>query len=187
MSNFDPAISAWRRQMLAAGIKSPALLDELESHLREDVEQGMRSGSTAQAAFETAVQRMGQADVLKAEFKRAGKMNGFSRINHNRLYATVLMVFLITLNLLNLVPTRGLSGMQLSAWLEQGGGKNASNGLLGIYSEFTSGGFERCALGGLDIIPVFFRPWAAALGVFYSLAVGLTLCSRILHPPRAAD
>ena len=39
MFNLDQSITEWRRQMLAAGIKTPALLDELESHLRDDVRQ----------------------------------------------------------------------------------------------------------------------------------------------------
>ena len=39
MNNFDPDIAAWRRQLIAAGIKSAEVLDELESHLREDIER----------------------------------------------------------------------------------------------------------------------------------------------------
>jgi hypothetical protein len=37
MFNLDSAIIEWRRKIISAGIKSPDLLDELESHLREDV------------------------------------------------------------------------------------------------------------------------------------------------------
>jgi len=182
MFDLDQAIAEWRRQMLSAGIKSPVPLEELEIHLREDVEQGMRSGLTAQAAFETAVQRMGQADGLKAEFKKAGKTNGYCRINHNRIYVTALIVFLITWQFLNLVPTPGLDSRALVAYFQTGGGKNLGGGLMGIYSMFTGGGFERCSVGSLAILPVFLRPWAAALCLFYSLAAGLALCARILHP-----
>ncbi|HEX4265160.1 MAG TPA: hypothetical protein VH597_12540 [Verrucomicrobiae bacterium] len=45
--NLDPAITEWRRKMAAGGIKSPAVVDELESHLHEDVEQQMRAGTSA--------------------------------------------------------------------------------------------------------------------------------------------
>ena len=72
MFNLDQAIMEWRRQMLGAGIKAPALLDELESHLREDVERRMKSGLSVQEAFDTAVQRIGQASALKAEFAKVG-------------------------------------------------------------------------------------------------------------------
>src|SRR2546427_8682508 len=70
MFNLDQAIADWRRQMLAAGIKTPVPLNELESHLRDDVEQQVRSGGNAQQAFESAVQRIGQAGALKGEFAK---------------------------------------------------------------------------------------------------------------------
>jgi hypothetical protein len=72
MFNFDRAIAEWRRQMAANGIKSFAVLDELESHLREDMEQQIHLGLSAKQAFEVAVQRMGQASELKAEFAKVG-------------------------------------------------------------------------------------------------------------------
>jgi len=46
--NFEENISAWRRQMLDAGIKTPVPLDELEIHLREEIEQRMKSGMEEQ-------------------------------------------------------------------------------------------------------------------------------------------
>lgn len=70
MFNLDTAITEWRRQMLAAGIKTPVPLEELESHLRDDIEQQVQSGLTAQQAFEIAVRRIGQAQSLKIEFKK---------------------------------------------------------------------------------------------------------------------
>jgi hypothetical protein len=182
MFDLEQSIAQWRRQMLSAGIKNPVPLEELEIHLREDVERGMRSGVAAQAAFEAAVQRMGQADGLKAEFKKAGKTNGYSRINHNLIYVTALTVFLITWQFLNLVPTPGLDSRALAAYFQTGGGKNLGGGLMGMYTMFTGGGFERCSVGSLAMLPVFLRPWAVALCLFYSLAAFLALCARILHP-----
>ena len=57
--------------MLAAGIKTPVPLEELESHLREDVEQQMRSGLSTQQAFGIAIKKIGPAPELKMEFKKA--------------------------------------------------------------------------------------------------------------------
>jgi len=74
MFNLDESISEWRRQMLAAGIKTPVPLNELESHLRDDVEQQMRSGLSAHQAFAAAVQGIGQAAVLECEFGKVGGM-----------------------------------------------------------------------------------------------------------------
>ncbi len=70
MFNLERSIEEWRRQMLDAGIKTPVPLEELESHLRDDIEQQMRSGSSAQQAFEIAAGRIGQANPLKIEFKK---------------------------------------------------------------------------------------------------------------------
>jgi hypothetical protein len=72
MFNLEQSIAEWRRQMLDAGIKAPALLDELESHVREDVEQQMKAGLNPQKAFDAAVRRIGHARALKLEFKKAG-------------------------------------------------------------------------------------------------------------------
>src|SRR5271157_5070374 len=59
MFNLEQSISEWRRQMLAVGIKTPVPLEELESHLRDEIEQQMRSGLNAQQAIE-----------IKSEFKK---------------------------------------------------------------------------------------------------------------------
>ena len=71
MFNLDHAIDEWRRQMSAGGIKAESVLDELESHLREDVERQMRSGADAEKAFETAVKKIGAASELRKEFKKS--------------------------------------------------------------------------------------------------------------------
>ncbi len=76
MFNLEQAISEWRGQMLAAGIKTPVPLEELEIHLREDVERQVRSGTTAQQALEIAVRKIGQADALGKEFTKAGQSAG---------------------------------------------------------------------------------------------------------------
>src|SRR5213082_2006696 len=74
MFDLNQAIVAWRRQMLAAGLKTSALLDELESHLREDVEQQIKAGLSAQQAFEAAVQHIGNANMLRKEFEKVAEM-----------------------------------------------------------------------------------------------------------------
>ncbi len=70
MFNLEQAIKNWRQQMLDEGIKSPAVLDELESHLREDVERQTRSDIDGAASFKAAVERIGQSSLLKAEFAK---------------------------------------------------------------------------------------------------------------------
>jgi hypothetical protein len=71
MFNLEPSIAEWRRQMLAAGIKAPVPLDELETHLREEFERQIQSGKSAPEAFRIAMGKIGQAPVLKKEFQKA--------------------------------------------------------------------------------------------------------------------
>ena len=70
MFDLERSIAGWRRQMHSAGIKSPAVLLELESHLREAIENQVRSGATEQQAFETAVRLIGESDLLHTEFAK---------------------------------------------------------------------------------------------------------------------
>ena len=74
MFNLEQSISEWRGQMLSAGIRNPEIVEELESHLREDWARRVQSGASEQDAFEGAVQSVGQASLLKHEFaKLSGK------------------------------------------------------------------------------------------------------------------
>jgi hypothetical protein len=70
MFDLDRSIAGWRRQISAAGLESSESLDELESHLRDDVEARMRSGLIAEQAFAAAVREIGSARSLKYEFEK---------------------------------------------------------------------------------------------------------------------
>ena len=70
MYSLEQSIADWRRQTLAAGIKTPVPLEELEIHLREEIERQMKSGISAQEAFTGAVQQIGKADMMKNEFEK---------------------------------------------------------------------------------------------------------------------
>jgi len=93
MFDLNQAISDWRRQMLDSDIKTPVPLDELENHLRDDVEDQMRSGLNAQQAFDTAVLRIGRAGALRGEFSKAGGRRDGQRRRFMRIYYVVFPVF----------------------------------------------------------------------------------------------
>jgi hypothetical protein len=96
MFDLEQSIADWRKQMLAAGIQTPVPLDELETHLREEIEQQMKSGINSQQAFENSVHRIGHADELKSEFKKICGMKFPTRwmllwIGGNGLIVTVIL------------------------------------------------------------------------------------------------
>jgi hypothetical protein len=70
MFDVDGAISDWRRQLIANGVTTPEVLDELENHLREDVQTQVRMGVNIEIAFDIARERLGRGDTLQAEFKK---------------------------------------------------------------------------------------------------------------------
>jgi hypothetical protein len=61
--------------MLAAGIKSPVPLEELETHLREEIEWRIKSGLSERQAFEIAAQKIGEFEQIKTEFKKLAADN----------------------------------------------------------------------------------------------------------------
>src|SRR5665213_3241783 len=72
MFDLEKAIADWRQQMLAAGIKAPVPLEELEIHLREEIAQQSKAGLNEQDAFQAAIQRIEQARALKSVFAKTG-------------------------------------------------------------------------------------------------------------------
>jgi hypothetical protein len=70
MFNLEQSVADWRRQMLAAGIKTPVPLEELEIHLRDEIERQTKSGLDERQAFKIAVQQIGPREVLQLEFAK---------------------------------------------------------------------------------------------------------------------
>ena len=73
MFDLEKSIADWRQQMLDAGIKSPVPLEELENHLREEIEWQLRSGRSEPIAFAAAVRQIGGSAALKPEFAKVGE------------------------------------------------------------------------------------------------------------------
>ena len=72
MFNVEEEIKGWRRQLRASGIQSSEILDELESHLRDQIEEHMQSGKSAETAFKLALAQMGHSIPLGEEFSKLG-------------------------------------------------------------------------------------------------------------------
>lgn len=70
MFDLEQAISEWRRQMLAANIQSPVPLEELESHLLEDIAAFIAAGKPEHEAFRLATSRLGSPAAVRIEFDK---------------------------------------------------------------------------------------------------------------------
>jgi len=133
MFNLEQAIAEWRQQMLAAGIQTPVPLEELENHLREEVEQQTAMGLTPPAAFPIAVERVGQGNLLGAEFKKAGGVDR-ARLCQAANYFCALLLGVYVLVSLFAMSRNNLSRDEW--WL----GLAAQGSLLGlIYFVWTAG------------------------------------------------
>jgi hypothetical protein len=82
MFELEEAIASWRAQMAAAGLKCAGVLDELEAHLRDDLEQRTRAGLAQGEAFAAATRAMGDAEALQSEFEKATGEKRRSRIRN---------------------------------------------------------------------------------------------------------
>ncbi|HVV72613.1 MAG TPA: Clp protease N-terminal domain-containing protein [Verrucomicrobiae bacterium] len=72
MFDLSRAISNWRNTIVASGIR-PDALEELESHLLDEIEQRIGAGVGEEDAFHAAVALLGDVASLNAEF---GKLQG---------------------------------------------------------------------------------------------------------------
>jgi len=95
MFKLEQSIAEWRRKMLVAGIQTPVPLEELESHLREEIGEQIQSGMPEEQAFGIAVKNIGQAGPLKIEFKNAGFLNWFGDDKNTRINRAFALFWLI--------------------------------------------------------------------------------------------
>ena len=159
MFDLEQSISEWRQQMLAAGITS-SILDELESHLREEIKLHMKSGSNERDSFKVAVQNVGQASALTAEFRKARvpletqfiKLAGIASIAVASIYSLWTLLFLFSPETSLMMKVLGLIAVAttLLSW-------RYSHKFLPVIANHTTRtliGFG-CCLGGLIWIRLF--------------------------------
>jgi hypothetical protein len=94
MFEIETAIQEWRRQMSADGIRNSAVLQELEEHLRDDVEFQTDQGLDAAQAFERVKARLGPAKDLRREF---GKLQASLQIQTMKTKLIILLAVIAVL------------------------------------------------------------------------------------------
>jgi hypothetical protein len=88
MFDLELEIQRWRRELIANGLSSSEL-DELEDHLRTDIEEQMRSGVAERDAFGIAVERIGRSSQLNTQFDFASASAPATRRSGNNAAAIV--------------------------------------------------------------------------------------------------
>ena len=88
MANIEQLISGWRTR-LSARITNPSTLDELECHLREEMEKQKLAGLDEIAAFDAAAQSIGQPDALQLEFRKSGE----SALTADRIFGLLWFIY----------------------------------------------------------------------------------------------
>jgi hypothetical protein len=72
MFNLDEAIGQWRGTMACGGACTSSDLDELETHVRDQIDHLLSANLTEEEAFSVALHRLGNPEALRVEY---AKMN----------------------------------------------------------------------------------------------------------------
>lgn len=103
MFKLELALANWRRRMVACGFNSVDVLEEMESHLRDDIEAQVRSGVNEERAFELAIQRLGTPTELKEEFAKARQPEAAQRRTFLRYFYFICAIAAILIDLWTLI------------------------------------------------------------------------------------
>src|SRR4051794_12071260 len=111
MPDLESQIASWRSDMRASGIKSSETLDELEDHLRDDIERRMKLGAESQRAFEMGAESIGKPRSLRSEFQKLKLFETMSSSTHRRLQHTLVIIAMIAIFVGILLPILHKMGM----------------------------------------------------------------------------
>ena len=106
MFELESQIRKWRRHIQSAGSLGAQDVEELESHLRDSIDELTGRGVSVEEAFILSVRRMGDAEALHHEFAKIPTENVWrqllvpaadegARRRHRREVAVVLMLALL--------------------------------------------------------------------------------------------
>ena len=149
--------------MLAAGIKTPVPLEELESHLRDEIERQIKLGLSEQKAFEVSLLRIGQPEILGSEFKKSeGPLTKIIGI-----FAAIVGAVIISRILTEHPDAEHLRPKEQTAWLIAG----SVIALFGIGIALIKAGSDRGVVRRWKLVGVGYSIFASAFSIFLT-----TLC-----------
>src|SRR5438552_14127073 len=68
MFDLEQQMAEWRNRLASALGDDTRALDELESHLRDEIDGLVRKGNTLETAVQHAVAKLGESEMLAREF-----------------------------------------------------------------------------------------------------------------------
>ena len=88
MFDLDKAIAAWKRTLIYNRAFLGDDLDELEQHVRDQVEGLRAEGMSVEAAFRAAMREMGRFDTAEAEYRKVywGKLRRRREVIHELIW-----------------------------------------------------------------------------------------------------
>ena len=160
MSELDKRIEQWRARLAASETLSSAEINELESHLREEIAGLAKTGLSEAEAFLVARHRLGDAAELEGEFAKVyGHRRSLQRLSWMALGA---LLYLVAGYIAS-----GISqgGVMVATWL---GVRGYGLGLFGVAVKVTT-------LAGLFVLVwLFFRQedWTKLVRRLRTLSAG---------------
>jgi len=108
MFDLDTAIGAWRKSLVYKRSIMKEDLDELERHIRDEVEIQVTRGLTEEDAFRRSVRKMGSIPVIDSEYKKIywGKISRRRKIKQEFLWRMNMLKSYIVIALRLLVKQR---------------------------------------------------------------------------------
>lgn len=187
MPDLEALIGDWRQRMAAGGLDDPAVLDELESHLREQADELIRSGTDPEGAFRIAAGRIGEARALRPEFAKVERRR-VALFRNTPLALKILAAGFVLMGLsgLSFLPLLGLGSVSANV-----PGIISCTALCGVQFMIGAGLWQRrnfwrcCALGWAALYLLvgiaFLRPFGGVVGhfVFAGLDSRVDLAARI--------
>ena len=70
MFDLEQQIASWREQFVLALPNRSDVLDELESHLRDETDRLIRAGQSPEQAWQIATAKLGDAKTMAEEFAK---------------------------------------------------------------------------------------------------------------------
>jgi len=154
MFNLDRAIADWRRRAAAGGINSPGVLDELESHLRDDIEEQTGRGVDTREAFDSAILRIGKVKPLRAEFAKSTRARGHGRRRFARGVCFGSAAFVLLANTWSVIAL-GLGTLELLGGLTVVAAVAAYLASLPFLDQWLSRPAHARIMGGIKVAAVF--------------------------------